>query len=172
MPTPNALTRAYVTFWEFLFKHYPPRDHLYQTQFYPVSFAAGTTAIAKTPIQVQYPAFMFEFRTKGFVANGGLPAQPYEVGLSMQSGSDWLSSIEPGGGQVLSELWTGDFRGGVGGVISYQFPWPRECPPNTNLTVSINNTFAGSASLTIHAVLIGIEVRKRPPGWREAMQMR
>ena len=172
MPTPNQLTRAYATFWEFLCRRYPARDHLYNTQFYPVSFAVATTGLPQGLIQVQYPAFMFEFRTKGFTATGGNPGVPYEVGLSMQSGSDWLSSIQPGGGQALSELWTGDFRGAVGTQLNFTFAWPRECPPNTNLTVTINNSFAGSAAITVHASLIGIEVRKRPPGHREAMQMR
>lgn len=161
---------GYSNFWQFLARHYPPQRFRYNTRHYPVAFAAGTAATIPLPtglIQVQRPLFVFEFRINGFVTATALPSPAhYDVGLSMQSGSDWLSSSVPGGGQVMVDIFSGDLRGvaGSAGVVRYPFPWPRECPPNTNLTVTVNNSHFGAVPLTMHASVWGIEIRARPGG--------
>lgn len=143
-------------FWAFLTKYYSPREYVYNWQHYFVSIAASANAKTSANLNVQVPLFAFNFRSKAFITSSGAkPTIPYGIGIALLSGNDWTF------GQWESSVITGDDPL-ASQHADMPFAWPREVPPATQLSITVDNTLnASSVGLTVHAGLVGIECRPR-----------
>lgn len=139
------------SFFEWLGGTYPADEFIYNQQWYGVSVAAtASNAAATGNISVANAMFVMGFRSKGIItATGAAVTYPYRIGIQHASGNDWTF------GQWLSSVVTGD-----GAYQENQFYWPREVSDATQLTVTVNNALFATA-ITVDAVIVGIEVRRR-----------
>lgn len=141
------------SFWDWFCSIYPPDEFLFNWQHYFVQLASAPSAANNSAqLAIQVPLFVFEFRSKTWVSGtGAAPTFPVFTGISLLSGNDWTY------GQWAESLITG-----AGGQTPspFRFPWPREVPPSTNLTVTVNNSL-NNVAMTGHYGVVGIEPRRR-----------
>lgn len=160
IPQPQPTGALAAASWqEWVNSVYPPDHFMLNWQLYGVTIAvsgatgsSGGGVTTTGNISIQVPSFCYAFRSIGFVTSNGSTTLSgiYRIGIALASANDWTNT------QWASQCVTGN---GVA-TNDMTFPWMREIPASTQLTVTVVNPL-NTAGLTVDASIAVIEPRRR-----------
>jgi len=143
---------APATFWEWFASVYPPDKFIYNWQYYFTTIRALGGAPGNGNLNIQVPLFVMGFRSQFWnVVTGAVPPFPIRIGIALLSGNDWTF------GQWSQAVITG---AGLGQPYDV-YPWPREVPASTQLSITISNTLNPAISIEGDCGVVGLEPRRR-----------